>query len=511
VPQVAPALPGEGAWTPGRVEVTEGVPPSVVETALRPDPSRAESWVRLYAMDTRQIDLRLIAGVEEPRSAVGLHGSGRLADPSIEARAVLSFAGGPAAKDGDAAGFIADRRVMASPLAGLATVALASDGRAELGVLRAAGPLPASVVSIRQTPDAIVGMTEPARWPLADATAAVERSALGVTRAGQLVYAWGADATASSLSRALELAGVTFAVPLATAPGRAGLAYVAQGDRAAPEMTLAASRLADRAPADRFVAVRRSSAPPPLASGTWAPDGGKQPSPAWLPAVLGASVVSLGAQVHLTSFAPGRFTFRMRPGAREPQTKAVGAVSGSLPEADQAKVFAAIGLAAGRKRGARGMVLDGAAVLPIKQDDAGALAFQGGKPRVLRASDVSHGFAGDAAELPLTADEGKLRPEARDVGTMRARAAACALEDGTFVIATTTFDSDEATTSALLDVGCARVVALDRGTHQAAFVDRAGVGQGPEPRYDATVVYALEAKLSGRAGPLSFGGAEARP
>jgi hypothetical protein len=86
---------------------------------------------------------------------------------------------------------------------------------------------------------------------------------------------------------------------------------------------------------------------------------------------------------------------------------------------------------------------------------------------------------------------------------MRARSAACSLEDGTFVVASTTFDSDEAATTALLDLGCARVVALDRGTHHAAFVHRAGTPAPLEARYDVTTLFALDVPLTGRAAPLS--------
>jgi hypothetical protein len=248
--------------------------------------------------------------------------------------------------------------------------------------------------------------------------------------------------------------------------------------------------------------VRRGAGPPPLASGSFATDGGKQPAPAWLPAIHAAVVTSLGAQVHLTAFAPGRLSFHIRPGSREPATKGVAALATSLPEGEAARVVAAIGLASGRRKGARGLVIEGAMGLPIRTEDSGALVVERGRPRIMRASEVA-GVQGDAAELPLTADEGKLRPEARDVGTMRARAAACALDDGTLVVASTTFDSDEAATSALLDLGCARVVALDRGSHQAAFLHRAGTASAPEARYEASALYAVEVPLPGRAGPLS--------
>ena len=77
--------------------------------------------------------------------------------------------------------------------------------------------------------------------------------------------------------------------------------------------------------------------------------------------------------------------------------------------------------------------------------------------------------------------------------------AACVLGDGTAVIATTTFDSDEATTEALLDLGCGSVVALDRGMHRGAFVHRAG-GEAPlETAYEETVLFAIESPMPGGA------------
>ncbi|MEJ7730331.1 MAG: hypothetical protein WKG00_14075 [Polyangiaceae bacterium] len=84
---------------------------------------------------------------------------------------------------------------------------------------------------------------------------------------------------------------------------------------------------------------------------------------------------------------------------------------------------------------------------------------------------------------------------------MRARAAICSL-DGTFLVATTTFDSDEATTEALLEVGCRRVLALDRGGHQAAFLHRAGTATPPATRYEVTALYLLAAPMLGTAHPL---------
>ena len=71
--------------------------------------------------------------------------------------------------------------------------------------------------------------------------------------------------------------------------------------------------------------------------------------------------------------------------------------------------------------------------------------------------------------------------------------------DGTFVLASTTFDSDEAATSALIDLGCARVVALDRGMHTGFFLHRAGTEPAPAARYETTVLDLVDAPMAGRA------------
>src|SRR6185312_7026857 len=95
-PAAAPAPAGEGVWVAGRVARVGEAPPAIFETTIRPELAHPEEVVRLWAMDTRQLDLRLAAGVEEPRSAVGLHGSGRAPEGAAE-HAVAAFAGGPAA------------------------------------------------------------------------------------------------------------------------------------------------------------------------------------------------------------------------------------------------------------------------------------------------------------------------------------------------------------------------------------------------------------------------------
>lgn len=495
-----PALAGEGSWTTaprscGRSK--EEVPPCLFEAAIRPDPSAPGTLVRLVAMDTRQVELRLAAGVDEPSSPVGLHGAGRPPEGVPGTHLVAVFATGPGL------GFAAERRVLVPPVQGLSSVALAADGRVELGTWPFGGELPEGVSSLLQTPDAIVGFEGPPLQPLRDAGELTERSALGLLPSGQLLYAWSARAGAGALARALSLAGCTYAVPLAGGSAANGFAYLGTpAEKVSPDMSLAVP--AGRAGHALVYVVQRTVVPVAVPGG-WnglTADGGRQPSPAWLPSIYASGAVSLGAQVHVTTFAPGRVSFRLRAGGREPVTKAVAALPSVLPEEEQARVVASIGVGVGKRRGARGLLVNGAVGLPLRGDDAGVLVFDHGRPRILRGSELTVSSGVDATELPMTADDGKLRAEAREVGSMRARAAACVLLDGTFAVATTTFDSDEASTNVLLELGCTRVVALDRGLHLAAFLHRAGTETPPQARYEATTIHAVEVPLSGWAGRL---------
>jgi hypothetical protein len=499
-PVIRPPLTGEGVWTarPGGRGDGKGVPAFAYEAAIRPDPKAPGALVRLVALDTRQVDLRLTAGVDEPRSPLGMHGSGRPPEGVAPERLVAVFAGGPAGRAAPGAaepGFVADHRVLVPPSPHLATVALAEDGRPALGAWPFGEEVPAPYVSLRQAP-------EPG-----NAAEVGERSALGLLPSGQIVYGWSVAASAETLARALKLAGcVQAAVPLAGGPAPTGFAYLHPGAPAVPlagAMSLTAEHLAAHAPGDLFHVVLRNAGPPAPPGGlTLAPDAGRQPVPGWLPAIHTGVVTALGTQVHVTTFAPERLHFRLRPGGREPATKAVVALPQTLPEGEQARLLATLGLGSGKRKGARGLIIDGNVGLPVRGDDSGVLVFDHGRPRILKAAELSPAPGVDATELPLTADDAKLLPAARDVGSMRARAAACVLADGTFAVAATTFDSDEAATTALLDLGCARVVVLDRGSHASAFLHRAGTDAAPQSHYETTAIFAVEAPLSGRAGPL---------
>lgn len=75
----------------------------------------------------------------------------------------------------------------------------------------------------------------------------------------------------------------------------------------------------------------------------------------------------------------------------------------------------------------------------------------------------------DASEGIVAARHGTLTREARESGPRQSRADACALSDGSVLVADAVFDNHEASASILLELGCSFVVSLDRGADRAAW------------------------------------------
>lgn len=505
---------GEGVWAdalppfaPPPLGLADGAPPAVVETFVHPDPADPVALVRLVAFDARQFELGLEAGSERPRPSASLHGLGAVPEAD-RPRTIAVFAADRPSPD-EACGTVVRGRAVVPPRDGAGSIALGRDA-VSFGAWRFGAELPPFVRSLWQAGGPpLLGPGAPPVDGLDRRPA--PRAALAHARAGHLVYAYGDRLSAGAIARALELAACDVAYELTGDRGRPALAFLGFPPGAAEPfgvllddaMRIAPADLALRSAVPTFHVARRDPRPDlPLPDGaTWAPDAGRQPPPAWLPAVHASTLTTAGAQVHLTTFAPGRFRWRIRAGARELVSRLGAPFVSTLADDEAAHLGVAIGLGNGRatkRRPPRGLATAGSVGLALRPE-AGVLLAEGPVLMVLHSEDAkSLGPEADAAEVPLTAEEGRLRPEARELGGMRSRVALCVLPDGTALTAASTFDSDEATTSALVDRGCTRVVALDRGAHQASFVHRAGTPGAPLPRYDVTTLFGVEQVAAGR-------------
>jgi hypothetical protein len=222
----------------------------------------------------------------------------------------------------------------------------------------------------------------------------------------------------------------------------------------------------------------------------WAPDGGTQPNPTRLPGILHGELTLGGVTVKLTSFAGGRFDFKVRPGPLEPGAKGQ-AWSGALAVEERERALAELEL--GHATGATRLGLALGTTIPVPLRPASAtLVLGGGTARILVPGEAVTLAAGEhAVQLPLLADDSDVTERARERGDQRLRAALGVTEDSRIVIATLRHDSSDPLAVALRAAGCRRVVELDRGSHHPASLERAGTETPPREAPESTTLWVL--------------------
>ncbi|HKQ70878.1 MAG TPA: hypothetical protein VJT73_16140, partial [Polyangiaceae bacterium] len=200
--------PGEGTWEPvvypwlkrlpTKSTASGGPPPYFYRTLVRPDPDRPYAKVLIVAMDMRQLELDMEAGVEDPKPLTGPHGSGKIPrDPMVLSRIVGAFNGAFKTTHGEY-GMMVHRRVLLPPKPGAATLVVSDDKRIALGTWGPSAEIPPWVISYRQNLEPLVedGRLLPSGrtqwgWQLSGTSMLTERSGTCVTASGQLYYLWG--------------------------------------------------------------------------------------------------------------------------------------------------------------------------------------------------------------------------------------------------------------------------------------------------------------------------------
>ena len=522
--------PGEGRWTPvtypwlkrfaARASSLSPAaapggdpPPYFYLTTVRPDPERPYAKVLVVAMDMRQLELDMEAGVDDPKPLTGVHGSGKIPrDPKTLGRVVGAFNGAFKTTHGEY-GMMVHRRVLLPAKPAAATVLVTDDRRVGLGTWGPSPKIPADVLSYRQNLEPLVedGKVSPSGrtqwgWQLQGTSMLTERSGICVTAGGNLYYLWGDEASAATLGKAMLLAQCTYGIHLDMNPHHTGFVFanvrsVAPRDYEArllsPLMEIWPERYLEYSPKDFFYLMLRD--PAPTGDVGWTEDVGTQPAPPWLPAVWRTLVQvspanpEAGAvQVELLAFDVGRVTWRLRTARREWPKREF--VSADLDREESHRVMAAVGL--GNPQDPRESQNTR---LSFPRFPTGALiADEAHGLALFTEQELGSGDGSEAIVLPFIVEGGKIVPAAREPHAMRRRAATCLAPSGHAVIAMATSDSDEATALALLRVGCTRAGALDRGSHRSTFLHRAGAGSAPLARYDESVLYAVSHPMAPR-------------
>lgn len=209
---------GDGNWT-----MAPGVPgQALATTSLHPDPARPYVSAKLVWMNSRRLAFNLVAGTTEPKSVVGLHGTGMIpSNPAIRSKVLAAFNGSFKSINGPFGAMF--NGVLYSPArTGLGTLALYSDGRVDIGAWGSEIGPTADLVSFRQNLPLIIdhgrlnpNLDRPGAWGITVGnTVRVWRSGLGILPNGNLIYAAGDRLTASALAQALLAAGCTRAMEL---------------------------------------------------------------------------------------------------------------------------------------------------------------------------------------------------------------------------------------------------------------------------------------------------------
>jgi hypothetical protein len=511
--------PGEGEWTPIEIpflkplapagKSAQKAPPYFFRAVIRPDPKRPYSEVVLVAMDKRQLELGMQAGFEDPKPLTGPAGDGRLPrDPEVLDRIVATFNGAFKTTHGKY-GMMVDRRVLIPPVPTAATVMVTEDGETGLGSWPQTEEIPDEIVSFRQNLDPLIedGVTNPTGryiwgWQLSGTSVLTQRSALCVTPAGHLYYAFAYEIDGPTLGNALRQAGCSYAIHLDMNPGHCGFVFTDVVDakrkefnlkKLDPAMTHANDRFVRWSAKDFFYVMVRDPVPRDPSGVRWSADPGAQPPPAFMAGIFtGKLSIGSGLDVELTSFEKGRVDWRVRAGSKEPSVIGAPPKKLELSGDDVHRVLAAVGVGHATEATRQGLAFDGAESLPMRSGLATVVLGHGTPPLILPAGTAPKLQPDqEAVQLPLLAEDGQVLPSAREPGPMRLRAGMCVTAGGRVIVARTRHDSSDPVALALLRIGCKRVVELDRGSHHPAFVHRAGAATPPMRSYETSVLYAI--------------------
>ncbi|MBM4358806.1 MAG: hypothetical protein FJ096_11945 [Deltaproteobacteria bacterium] len=241
-PMITPTLQNEGVWQAKVddpfIHSLPGLPPTFVTTYLRSDRLHRTSVVFIAMWDPRLVELRMMAGVAEPKSATGATGPGTIPrEPGTLRRVAAAMNAGFQALHGEF-GMMGDGVVYLPPKPYAATIAQLEDGSTGFGTWPDDASIPTDMLSYRQnmTPMVIDGKFNPYKrtwwggtpsdWE--DKTHTV-RTGMCQTKESFVAYFYGADLSPDALAQAMILARCHYGVALDMNAGHSGLEFYKVG------------------------------------------------------------------------------------------------------------------------------------------------------------------------------------------------------------------------------------------------------------------------------------------
>lgn len=508
---------GEGEWVSAVqpwMHQIPGAPSPFYRTFVRPDPQRPYSKVLLVAMDTRQLDFDMEAGVDDPKPTVGsFHGTGRIPrDPVVAKKVVAAFNGGFKTEHGHY-GMMLHKRVLLPPVPTGATAVVMDDGRFGMGAWSPTKDIPTDIFSYRQNMDPMIedGIINPRKRQNWGAVLMgqphlsgqqTERSGLCVTKARHLLYVWGDDVGPEALAKGMQLAGCDFGMHLDMNPFHTGFVFMSfedaqyqrgKSETLTPLMAISNRRYIDYNPKDFFFAMLRDVGPAAAggANGglTWSADDGIQPPPKWLPGIQRAA----SGGVTLTSFEAGRVRWTVRAGIDE-QKGGAPRDAREIDGDDAKRVITAIGLGVADPKRPLGLTLGGKSVVAMATGE-GSLVIDGAGRASIRTEGEPVAGAVDVVQGPLLVNDGKAAGSASG-GADHVRVGIGLTKDGRVVVARGKV-SEQQLVDALLAGGCVRAIGA-RGAVDG-FIARAGTAEQPMHTYPQTTLYGIAQPMLPRA------------
>jgi hypothetical protein len=195
----------------------------MAKTFIRPDKSRPYALVGVLLIDSRRVRLNMVAGTEDPGGFRGMKGSG-LIPADKQSLLVAAWNGGFKGQHG-MYGMLVDGREFVSLRDGLASIAVFADGTIKMGEWGKDLARDENMVAVRQNAVLLVDKGEISKrvnegndtWGYVNVNSAefiTWRSAVGLTKDGNLLIASGNSLSAEALARALWAAGAYTAMQL---------------------------------------------------------------------------------------------------------------------------------------------------------------------------------------------------------------------------------------------------------------------------------------------------------
>lgn len=213
------ALPGEGLF---HVVVSTSTGPAVQVAYLRPDATHTSYLSAVMLLSSRRLRLVQHPGYADPGHPSWWSQPDSL-PPAERVGLAATFNGGFKLADARG-GYYADGRTVGTLRPGAASLVVYRDGHADVGAWSSRVDMTPDVVSVRQNLDLLVddNRVAPSAADAAHSTWGatlgggdfVERSGVGVTADGDLVYVAGAALSAQSLGQLLQHAGAVRAMQL---------------------------------------------------------------------------------------------------------------------------------------------------------------------------------------------------------------------------------------------------------------------------------------------------------